>query len=70
MGESYMGLLVFANTCCLTAMSLAELKRTARAWNELLEEGGLRIVWEEASTYLSKVWINSRQSFRERNRGT
>ena len=45
MGLLYMGLLLFADNCWLIAMSPAELKRMARAWNELLEKAGLRIAW-------------------------
>ena len=48
-----MGLLLFADNCWLTAMSPAELRCMARAWNELLEKAGLRIAWEEA------VWCTS-----------
>ena len=54
MGESYMGLLLFADNGWLIAMSPAELtSRMARAWNDLLEKAGLRIAWEEA------VWCSS-----------
>ena len=53
MGESYVGLLLFADNCWLIAMSPAELTRMARAWDELLEKAGLRNAWEEA------VWCSS-----------
>ena len=36
-----MGLLLFADNCWLVAVSPAELKCMARAWNELLEKAGL-----------------------------
>ena len=38
MSGNSMGLLLFADNCWLTAMSPAELKCMARAWNELLEK--------------------------------
>ena len=48
MGEGNMGLLRFADNCLIIAMTQAELKCVASAWNELLEKVGLRIAWEEA----------------------
>ena len=45
---NYMGQMLFANNCWPIAMSPAELKWMARAWNELLEKAGLRIAWREA----------------------
>ena len=48
-----MGLLLFTDNCWIIAMSPAEFKCMARAWNELLEKAGLRIEWEEA------VWCSS-----------
>ena len=48
LGEGYMGLFLFADNCWIIAMSPAELKCMARAWNELREKAGLRIAWEEA----------------------
>ena len=44
----YMVLLLFADSCWLLAMSPAELRCMARAWNELLVCAGLRIAWKEA----------------------
>ena len=78
MGEGYTGLLLLTDNYWIIAMSPAELKCMARAWNELLEKAGLRIPWEEAA------WCSSapdsleatitvdhiRRSFRERNCGT
>ena len=52
-GGNYMGLLLFADHCWLIAMSPAELRCVARAWNELLVRAGLRIAWKEA------VWCTS-----------
>ena len=49
----YMGLLLFTDNCWLIAVSPAELRCMARAWNELLVCAGLRIAWKEA------VWCTS-----------
>ena len=49
METNIFGLLLFADNCWLTAMSPAELRCMARAWNELLEKAGLRIAWDEAA---------------------
>ena len=47
-GGHYVGLLLFADNCWLIAMSPAELRCMARAWNVLLVRAGLRIAWKEA----------------------
>ena len=47
-GGNYMRLLLFADSCWLIAMSPAELRCMACAWNELLGKAGLRIAWKEA----------------------
>ena len=49
MGGNYMRLLLFADNCWLIAMSPAELRCMACAWNELLGKAGLRTAWKEAA---------------------
>ena len=40
MGSSCLGLLLFADTCWIVAMSPGKLQTFSRAWNELLQSGG------------------------------
>ena len=60
-GGHYVGLLLFADNCWLIAMSPAELRCMARAWNELLLRAGLRIAWKE------DVWCTSAPDSLEEN---
>ena len=44
----FWGLMLFADSCRIIAMSRAELQRMARVLDELLQDAGLRIAWQEA----------------------
>ena len=54
-GNGYLGLLFFADTCWIIAMSPGELQAVARAWHELLDSSGLEFDCREA------VWCSTAQ---------
>ena len=65
-GGNYLGLLLFAHNCWLIAMSPAELKSMARAWNEPLEKAGLRIARQPLTVWRQKLWWRTRWSLEGR----